>query len=589
MAATEELRILLRTVADTSGVTKTEQSLKGVQAQAATTGRASAGSMVAFGAAAGGAATVVQAALQAAMQVAQFMGDSIQVAREHERVIRATTMAYGQQAQQYQQFAQQLSAATGFTSDAILEAALSARTLSQNYGLTIQQTQKLISVSADLARVRGIGIAEAFERVQSAIRGEAEASEYLGLTLNDTFLTNQAMNGSLKRTFGTMTDVQKAQVRYNELLKQSEQFSGLASKGTDSLDAAFGRVENSSRRVQSILGDMTKPAAIAGMSGLANAAKLLADSLERAAGVAPGASGPQRITLPSLGALGPEEDPLRRAQRQVQEAQKAGFDVTEATKADRARAAALTDLARRADAANKRLLELNTTFVPQGETAAQLARVAYWDQVDAAVRDVQSAQQAQVELQQQSVNLAAAEAQIRLSMLPAQERMAAIQRDVTEQQLRARRAALPATEALDNARAAAEHARLITADLGQPLERRQQAMRDLINLQLRSLPGLELGAFEANEPVRRAGQAAERVGIEAQLFQLTQERTLAQIQVAQQTNQLLSQIAEQRTQAILLTINMSSADFTQQVYKELIEANTQAQTVPSIPQSGVRR
>ncbi|HKE95938.1 MAG TPA: hypothetical protein VKB34_16640, partial [Povalibacter sp.] len=208
---------------------------------------------------------------------------------------------------------------------------------------------------------------------------------------------------------------------------------------------------------------------------------------------------------------------------------------------------------------------------------------------DAAVREIQNAQERQNELQRESVNLTAQEAQIRLGMLPAQERLAALQRDLTEQQVRARIAALPATNALDNARAAAEHARLIVADTSQTLARRQQAMREMVNLNLRTLPGLELGAFEANEPVRLAAQAGTRVGLEQQLFQLTQERSLAQIRLAEETNSLLSQIATQRTQAIQLSIQLSPENFRNDVYNELIEANAQSQQPPTIPQSAVRR
>src|SRR4030095_5990149 len=256
MPATEELRVYIRTIADASAFKETQRAVEQGRRTLSAAGAAAIGGI------AGVAADQLTNQVQNLIGV---FGASIQAAREHERVIRATSMAYGQAATQYQRFAEQLSATTGFTSDAILEAALSARTLSQNYGLTIEQTQKLIKVSADLARVRGIGIAESFERVQSAIRGEAEASEYLGLTLNDTFLTNQAMNGSLKTTFGTMTDVQKAQVRYNELLKQSAQFTDIAKSSTDSLDAAFGRAETSLNKMGVAFGNLVKGPAAGGL------------------------------------------------------------------------------------------------------------------------------------------------------------------------------------------------------------------------------------------------------------------------------------------------------------------------------------
>ena len=104
--------------------------------------------------------------------------------------------------------------------------------------------------------MRGIGVAAAFERVQSAIRGEAEASEYLGLTLNDTFIKNNALNGSVRATFERMTDAEKAQIRDGELLRQTAQFSGLAASGTNSLEGAQRKAAASSEALGKTMGSI---------------------------------------------------------------------------------------------------------------------------------------------------------------------------------------------------------------------------------------------------------------------------------------------------------------------------------------------
>ena len=574
MAATEELRILLRTIADTSGLTKTEQGLKGVE----TTGQSGAASLLKFGAAAG-IATV------ATDKFVSLLGDSLQVTRDHERITRATTASYGQQTAQWTRFAQQLSATTGLTSDAILEAALSARTLSSNYGLSIEQTQKLISVSADLARIRGIGVAEAFERVQSAIRGEAEASEYLGLTLNATFMAQHAANGAYKETYNSLTDVQRAQLIYNELLKQTATFQGLAASSADSLDGATPRASTAMHNLQIEIGKIIEPATIQGL-------KLVADTMNLIAGG--GVIGRQ---IPQ------ETGDLIRGWFQNLPGHTFG-EAADLAQRDR-EMARQTDLMRLQDQREQASRAIGTgtggtvpgvdpAFVggPYGRAQAAFAqsaaRIAFLDQAKAAVRDITSAQDAQVDLQRQSVDLAAQEASIRLSMLPAQQQMAELQRTVTEQQIRARQAALPATEALDDLHYEQERARLIAGNRNATAEERSSARR-LLRESARAEPGLALAALEAGRGVTLAGRAVERVGLGEQLFQLTQERALAQITLAQQTNSLLASIAEQRTQAILLTVNVTGEGFSQEVYKELIEAADQA-TQPTITQlSGVRR
>jgi hypothetical protein len=223
------------------------------------------------------------------------------------------------------------------------------------------------------------------------------------------------------------------------------------------------------------------------------------------------------------------------------------------------------------------------------DTARTLARLAYYDQIDAAVREIQSAQQRQVDLQHEAIDLAAQEAQIRLSMLPTQERLAALQRDITQRQLIARLAALPATEALEDLQYAQQRARLIASNRqGTTPEERAAARREIRGL-ARAEPGVQLAALEASRPVTLVGREAERLSIEQQLFQVTQEGTLAQVSLAQETNRLLGQIAAQRTQAIQLTISLSPENFRNDVYSELIEANSQSQAPPATQSSAVRR
>lgn len=294
---TEELRVLIRTVADTAGATQTNAALRGVAQQSeqlnSSMRRTRQGTREAgegFGQAAEnvarfvGALTGVELGLSlfasAGEKIREVLRGAIEVQAENERTVRATAAAYGAAAGQFQNFAEALSQQTGFTKQSILEAALSARTLSQNYQLTIAQTQRLIAVSADLARVRGIGVAESFERVQSAIRGEAEASEFLGLTLNDTFLQQNAANGAYRTTFNTLSDAQKAQIRYTEVLRQSAQFSGLAAQAARSLDGAMGQANLAASNLSLTLGKLIEPSTITTLQAATTAALALQRALE---------------------------------------------------------------------------------------------------------------------------------------------------------------------------------------------------------------------------------------------------------------------------------------------------------------------
>ena len=140
MAERQELQVVLRTVSQGAGAEQTAAGLRQVRQEAAavnTTTQQAAASVLKWAGGLGLAAT-------AASALGHALGASLEVHKEFERITRATAAAYGANAQVHQLLGSACPA-TGFTSRAILEAALSARTLSANYGLTIQQTQDLSS------------------------------------------------------------------------------------------------------------------------------------------------------------------------------------------------------------------------------------------------------------------------------------------------------------------------------------------------------------------------------------------------------------------------------------------------------------
>lgn len=334
-----------------------------------------------------------------------------------------------------------------------------------------------------------------------------------------------------------------------QLLREYTQAVGGFSTQVNALDAALVRQTRSGDALQITLGRLFAPEAIGNANALAAAAGLVNEKLEGLARFIQ-----EHTTGESLGAKFWQnflavDEALPGVGKAVTEVRGLGKTLEEVDRDTRRRTA---------DRERNRLLEINE--LPSRDTASELARVAYYDQVDAFVRDLTRAQQQQKDLQRESVSLAAQEAQIRLSMLPTAERLAGAQRDATEQQIRARQAALPASEALEDLQYEQQRARLIASNRGASVEERTAARRQFRAL-ARAEPGVALGALEAGRPVTLAGRAVERVGLEQQLFQITNERALAQITLAQETNSLLAQIAEQRTQAIELTINMGSEQF----------------------------
>jgi hypothetical protein len=584
--AEADLRLLLRTIADTKGAEQTSAALRRVQQDAKQTDATSQQMVAGLARQAAGFLSVATAA----SALGSVYSASITAARENERVTRATAAAYGAGAQQFERFAASLSQSTGFTSQAILEAALSARTLSQNYGLTIDQTQKLIRASADLARVRGIGVAEAFERVQSAIRGEAEASEYLGLTLNDTFIKNNALNGSVKTTFERMTDAQKAQIRYGELLKQTATFAGLAASSMNTLDGAMLKSETATNRLNVSLGKLIAPATISGLQKLANAA----DALDKA--MQPGEVVGELLrgglgnipALPGRVVAGRRTEATRARDQAIAEELEtqrrilAVHDQAAIERERRARAAA--------EGQATRLRQLNENVPPVTTSAETLRQIAYLDQRDAAVRDLVAAQREELDLKTQLTRME-------------QQHGAMTQRrlQVELQSIAVQQRALPSQYALQDTERAIERARLVLDVRGTSAAERSAARGTIRDLERNVLPGRRLQAFDAESGMIAAARQAQALDLTARQAAIGQEQAVAGQAAlidaaASRTDAAMSRLeaivergmAERGQRPVQITLQVLGPDG-QVTYEELIEATDQAQMPPVIRVSGVRR
>lgn len=114
----------------------------------------------------------------------------------------------------------------------------------ERYGITGEKYLSLVTRAGDIGAAKGLELKESIDRVESAMRGEAEASEYLGVTLNDTYMKNMAFNGELKDSWEKLTDNEKALLRYYELMKQTGKYTGSASDATETLAGKWKQLTN---------------------------------------------------------------------------------------------------------------------------------------------------------------------------------------------------------------------------------------------------------------------------------------------------------------------------------------------------------
>lgn len=139
----------------------------------------------------------------------------------NERNIATLSRTFGDATKGLVEYANQIQATTTYSNDAAIAAENIFASLARNYGLTVDQVKQLTSVSTDLAATSGLALEDVATRVAAAIRGEGEAAEALGLTMNQQSIDREGLTLS-------MTNQEAAQFRLNALYSQTAAFEGAA-------------------------------------------------------------------------------------------------------------------------------------------------------------------------------------------------------------------------------------------------------------------------------------------------------------------------------------------------------------------------
>lgn len=181
--------------------------------------------MLAAGAAAGGIALGVIKA-SAAYQ-------------SQERQINALNRMYGQGADEMLKYADMIQLTTRYSDDAARQSLILLNTLQQNFGISGNQIEALMSRATDLAQLHGKSLTEVTQMIQNALRGEAEYIEQLGVTLNQSFVAQEAYNRGLGNFISGMDQAEQAAFRYTLLMEQTANAQGAA---TEAMDGTRGTV-----------------------------------------------------------------------------------------------------------------------------------------------------------------------------------------------------------------------------------------------------------------------------------------------------------------------------------------------------------
>jgi hypothetical protein len=150
-----------------------------------------------------------------------------------------------------------LSAELKIYSDSALESAASKTLdMTKRLGMSETQMQQVLIAAANLGSGK-MALGDSIERVTAAMRGEAEGAEALGLTLGETYVQSwYKAKGAQEGAWSSLSDLQKAQVRYQVLLEQAAPVAG---KAAASYDTMGGSIEAAKAQLNNLVADGFAP------------------------------------------------------------------------------------------------------------------------------------------------------------------------------------------------------------------------------------------------------------------------------------------------------------------------------------------
>lgn len=151
----------------------------------------------------------------------------------------------------------------GMTEQQYKSNATSLSTFLSNMGFANEEISTMsgraMNLAADLGAVADVPIDQAMGDLKSALMGNYEAMDKYGVNLSAATLSNSEYVKSLGKTWDKLSDNEKMQAAYNEILKQSASAEGLAKQESESFGMQMKLLKQSIGETVGALGSQLLP------------------------------------------------------------------------------------------------------------------------------------------------------------------------------------------------------------------------------------------------------------------------------------------------------------------------------------------
>lgn len=157
-------------------------------------------------------------------KIGHFIAQAVTESNKYQEDLNLFTVALGQYAAEAQNYAEKVSDVMGIDPAQWLRNQGVFNTLLTGFGDTAERaqlmSQNLTQLGYDLSSFFNISIEDAMQKLQSGISGELEPLRRLGYDLSQARLEQTALNLGIKESVASMTQAEKAELRYYTIMTQ---------------------------------------------------------------------------------------------------------------------------------------------------------------------------------------------------------------------------------------------------------------------------------------------------------------------------------------------------------------------------------
>lgn len=196
-------------------------------------------------------------------RIASTMADWVKESNDYIENLNLFTVAMGEYAESAKAYAEEAQAILGIDSSEWMRNQGVFMQMASGFGVASDSaalmSQNLTQLGYDISSFYNIGIEEAMEKLQSGLAGEIEPLRRLGYAIDVASLEQVALNHGITESVNSMSQAEKAQLRYVAIMEQSTNAMGDLARTVQTPSNAIRILNQQITQLSRALGNLLLP------------------------------------------------------------------------------------------------------------------------------------------------------------------------------------------------------------------------------------------------------------------------------------------------------------------------------------------